>query len=215
MAAVLEPVKWMYQGGVCLAVPGFTLWVDPYELEPSVPKADAILVTHAHSDHYSPDDIGLLMQPGTHLFAMANVAEKMRTRFAEAAERLTVVEEGARYVLGEGMAFTAAPVDGKNHPRGSGFGPVVEMAGFTYYLSGDTDVLDKQVACDVLFCVCDGKYNMLPDALTRAPAEIKAMARRPKLVVPYHFANGDVENGPKLAEILNGMGIESQVLSKG
>jgi len=31
-------------------------------------------------------------------------------------------------------------------------------------------------------------------------------------VVPYHFSNGDPTNGPRLAEELNRLGIESLVL---
>lgn len=78
-----------------------------------------------------------------------------------------------------------------------------------YYISGDTDVLDEDVACDVLFVCCDGVWNM-PDFETRIPAELEKMEHKPGLVVPYHYAEeenpGTGGNGKKLCAVLREKG---------
>ncbi|NLW79997.1 MAG: hypothetical protein GXY32_11405 [Ruminococcaceae bacterium] len=211
MYPALEAVKWVHHGTVCFEGNNKVVWVDPYEVTDAAPKADIIIITHAHSDHYSPDDIARIMQPGTLFFTGKDVGPQLAERFGLNEENIAPLEDGEHYTLGNKLEITALPADNKNHPRGSGFGILLRLGDFRYYLSGDTDVLARNAVCDVLFCVCDGKYNM-PDPLVRAVAQIQAMVKLPAVVVPYHFSNGDPTNGPRLAEELNRLGIESLVL---
>ena len=86
----------------------------------------------------------------------------------------------------------------QNHPlSASASASCWSSQGFTYYLSGDTDVLVDNVQCDVLFVVCDGIWNM-PDYEKSVPAQVAAMDVLPGLVVPYHYgvdAPSTKENG--------------------
>ena len=105
----------------------------------------------------------------------------------------------------------------QNHPVSFGFGLVLEFAGFTYYLSGDTDVLVDNVQCDVLFVVCDGIWNM-PDYEKSVPAQVAAMDVLPGLVVPYHYgvdAPSTKENGARLCAALTAAGIPCREWKKG
>ena len=54
-----------------------TIYIDPYRVAAGAPKADLILVTHGHYDHFSPQDIERLSQKGTWLVAPAAVAERV------------------------------------------------------------------------------------------------------------------------------------------
>ena len=86
---------------------------------------------------------------------------------------------------------------------------LLTLGGYRWYLSGDTDELDDDAACDVLFVCCDGVWNM-PDFAVRVPAEIARMDRRPGLVVPYHYggeAPGSEGNGAVLCQALSAQGI--------
>ena len=92
---------------------------------------------------------------------------------------------------------------------GFGIGVLLTLGGYRWYLSGDTDELDDDAACDVLFVCCDGVWNM-PDFAVRVPAEIARMDRRPGLVVPYHYggeAPGSEGNGAVLCQALSAQGI--------
>lgn len=215
MDALLAPVKWAFHGGVCFGANGSVLWVDPYQLDDTAPtdtKADVIIVTHAHEDHYSPEDMARISKETTLYYAGEDVATKMREHLPP--DRVIKIKPGEGYSPTQGLFFKAVDVDNKNHPKGSGFGVVLGMANRTFYLSSDTDTLDKGVICDVLFCCCDGVYNM-PDPLNRVPDELDKMEEKPRVVVPYHFSNGDVANGPALVEKLKELGYESTLLGKG
>ena len=116
-----------------------------------------------------------------------------------------------------GAVLEPVPAENKNHPINFGFGIVLEFGGFTYYLSGDTDVLVDNVVCDVLFVVCDGIWNM-PDYEKSVPAQVAAMDVLPGLVVPYHYgvnAPETKENGAKLCAALTAAGIPCREWKKG
>ena len=116
-----------------------------------------------------------------------------------------------------GAVLEPVAAENKNHPVSFGFGLVLEFAGFTYYLSGDTDVLVDNVQCDVLFVVCDGIWNM-PDYEKSVPAQVAAMDVLPGLVVPYHYgvdAPSTKENGARLCAALTAAGIPCREWKKG
>lgn len=192
----------------------FTLAVDPYGVREAMSDADIIIVTHQHGDHYSPGDIEKLAKDDTLFFTTKQVAPLLRERFPQYREQVAVINEGERFIAtgADGLSFTAVRAQNKNHPPENTFGVLLALGGYTYYLSGDTDVLDRHVACDVLFCCCDGVYNM-PDYLSLVPAQVAAMETPPGLVVPYHFDNATQPgNGERLAGKLRELGYESTVL---
>lgn len=112
-----------------------------------------------------------------------------------------------------GAMVTPVVAENQNHPAGFGFGLLLNLGGVRYYISGDTDVLDEDVVCDVLFVCCDGVWNM-PGFETRIPAELDKMEHRPALVVPYHYAEeenpGTGGNGKKLCAILRQKGYQCE-----
>ena len=57
----------------------------------AVDGATAVLITHEHADHYSPDHLRRTDAP---VFTIAAVAAKIREDAPDVAERLTVVEPG-------------------------------------------------------------------------------------------------------------------------
>ncbi len=216
MTDPLQPIQFVRHGCVCFSHDDTTLYVDPFYIRAGAPYADYIIVEHSHGDHYSPKDIRKIIADHTVFYATPEVCEKLRADFSLPRQRMLPVREGDFFALretpGDAITCRAVPAYNKNHPRGFGFGTVLQLAGHTYYLSGDTDTLDKDTICDVLFCVCDAKYNM-PDYLDHVPAEITAMHTRPGLVVPYHYTNANEPgHGEKLAAKLEAMGIPSTVL---
>lgn len=143
------------------------------------------MITHAHFDHYSPGDIGRVVQAHTRIFAPADVA-------AELAGDVTPVAPGDSFEVA-GLRAQAVPaynvVESRLdfHPRNKGWvGYVFEFGAATYYHAGDTDHLPEleAVRSDVSFVPIGGTYTMDPE---QAGGFIRL--QEPKVAVPMHFGH--------------------------
>lgn len=202
-------VRSVRHGCVCFAFRDCTVYADPYLIESSPHDADLVIITHSHFDHYSVRDLACVINDQTHFITNADAAARLRKDFGIENDRITQIEINADAVCFGSVSVRAVPAVNKNHPTGFGFGAVIKADGFTYYLSGDTDFLCDVGACDLLFCVCDGEWNM-PDYLSAVPHQITAMKTAPALVVPYHYGAdhpASTQNGSALCRALQGYGI--------
>ena len=157
-----------------------TVYIDPYNLPDGNPPADIVLVTHAHFDHCSPEDIARIQQDGTVIFTEKDSAEKLSgdVRVMKPGDTATVA----------GMRFTAVPaynVDKQFHPRSNGWlGFIIEIEGSRIYHAGDTDFIPemKGLAADIALLPVSGTYVM-----TAREAVEAALAISPEIAVPMHF----------------------------
>lgn len=205
----LSPVRLVRHGCVCWEHDGTVVWADPYHLEDSTHDADLVIITHGHGDHYSPADLARVIKPDTCFASTAAVGARLAADFGIDSDYFTALGAGAPSAAFEcGAVVTPLAAQNKNHPAGTGFGFLLELGGFSYYVSGDTDILDPDVRCDVLLVCCDGMWNM-PQYETRVPQQVLAMAHCPGLVVPYHYGVDGVpaENGARLCAALRAAGI--------
>jgi len=74
----VDNIHWIGHASFRIEDGAAQIYIDPWKLRAGSPKATVVLVTHGHSDHYSPDDIALIDQPGTVFVAPADVAAKMK-----------------------------------------------------------------------------------------------------------------------------------------
>lgn len=183
-----------------------TVYVDPWKLPANAPSADAILITHEHSDHFSPDDIALIARPGTVIVGPESV-----TAGLQQDESLTVVTIEAGQTVEVGPAsVTAVPAYNTNkyrepgvlfHPReAGGLGYVVELDGRRVYHAGDTDLIPemRDVRCDVALLPIGGTYTMTAAEAAEASRLIDAAA-----VVPMHYGDvvGSRSDAARFAEL--------------
>jgi L-ascorbate metabolism protein UlaG (beta-lactamase superfamily) len=192
---VLERFTWIRQASFRYADGDLTLYVDPWGTKPEDEKADLILNTHAHNDHYSKQEIERLSTPGTKLVATRDVAREL-------SGDVTVVAPGETHEVA-GVRFETVPAYNivehrlDKHPKANGWvGYVIELGGHRYYHSGDTDALPEleSLSTDVaMVCIGGDPYTMSPD---EAAGLVKAMA--PKLAVPMHY--GFVAGSPSFAD---------------
>ena len=141
----------------------------------------------------------------------AEVSRLLQSDFEIDPDYITTVTSLSPTVVFEcGAMVTPLVAENKHHPEGFGFGLLLEFGGVRWYLSGDTDVLDDDIRCDVLFVCCDGVWNM-PGFEQTVPDQIAQMSRAPGLVIPYHYDEaenpGTGKNGAKLCEALRARGI--------
>ncbi|MEE3437614.1 MAG: MBL fold metallo-hydrolase, partial [Lachnospiraceae bacterium] len=74
------------------------IYIDPFKIQEVHHDADLIFITHDHFDHFSPEDIAKVSQPGTVLI----VPEKMKTKAAEVADlvgRIETVSPNMSYTI--------------------------------------------------------------------------------------------------------------------
>ena len=207
----LQLVRFVKHGCVCFEKDDVVIYVDPYGLEDRPQDADLVIITHSHGDHYSPQDIARVKKEDTCFATTAEVSRLLQSDFEIDPDYITTVTSLSPTVVFEcGAMVTPLVAENKHHPEGFGFGLLLEFGGVRWYLSGDTDVLDDDIRCDVLFVCCDGVWNM-PGFQQTVPDQIAQMSRAPGLVIPYHYDEaenpGTGKNGAKLCEALRARGI--------
>ena len=161
---------------------GLTIYFDPYDIREKVNNADYIFITHSHWDHFDLDSINNLVNEKTIIIGPSSVIEKLDSNY----KTLEVKPENI-YNLNN-ISFMTVPaynVDKEYHPKDAGYvGYIVTLNNVTYYIAGDTDVLDelKVIKADVIFLPVGGTYTM-----TREEAVELANTIKPKYAIPIHY----------------------------
>lgn len=161
---------------------GLTIYFDPYDIKEKTNNADYIFITHSHWDHFDLDSINNLVNEKTIIIGPSSVIEKLDSNY----KTLEVKPENI-YNLNNisFMTVLAYNIDKEYHPKDAGYvGYIVTLNNVTYYIAGDTDVLDelKVIKADVIFLPVGGTYTM-----TREEAVDLANTIKPKYAIPIHY----------------------------
>ncbi len=189
-------VTWLGHAGVKLAWKDIVVYVDPYRLTAGPQDADLILVTHSHSDHYSPSDIAKVATDETEFVAPADVV-RARGRGTSIAPGQNLDVAGVHVT-----AVAAYNLTKTNHPQANNWvGFVLELGGSRIYLAGDTDLTPEMKTLtdiDLAFLPVGGTYTM--DASEAAEATEYIL---PMLAVPYHWGTitGSVSDAERFARL--------------
>jgi L-ascorbate metabolism protein UlaG (beta-lactamase superfamily) len=183
-------VEWLGHSGFRIAVGRQWVYIDPYRVSPGAPKADLILLTHGHYDHFSPQDVEILSKPETELIAPPSVAERLPGRVHSIVADEEVEPEGVRGVAVRALAAyntSKRNSDGHVfHPRDAGgVGFDVNVRGERLYHAGDTDVIpemDTVHGVDLALLPVSGTYVMTAGEAAEAARRIQ-----PRLAVPMHW----------------------------
>src|SRR5690606_18728617 len=159
-------------------------------------KADLILITDLHGDHYDPKAIDLVKQDSSMFVAPKVVAEKLAEAgtkndiktLANGAE-LTALDIKIRAVAMYNLK--RGPEEGKLfHDKGRGNGYLRTFGDKRVYVSGDTECTPEMKALkdiDLAFVCMNLPYTMPPEEAAECVA-----AFRPKVVYPYHFRGSNL-----------------------
>jgi L-ascorbate metabolism protein UlaG (beta-lactamase superfamily) len=193
---MLERFTWFKQSAYLYRGDGLTLYIDPWGVTTPDP-ADVVVITHAHFDHFEPEDIEKIRKPDTKFVAPRDVAREL-------AGDVTTVAAGDSFDLG-GLRGQVVPayniVEGRldSHPKANGWvGYVLTIGDATYYHAGDTDHLPElsKIRARVAFLpVSDTPFTM-------SPAEAGVLARDigPEVAVPMHYGFVEEAGTPSNAE---------------
>jgi L-ascorbate metabolism protein UlaG (beta-lactamase superfamily) len=151
----------------------------------SFPRADLVLVSHDHSDHYDRATLNAIRHTNTVMIVPRAV---YNTLTADLKALATVLTNGASTnVLG--LQIDAVPAYSSNHPKGTGNGYILTLGGKRLYMSGDTGAISEMAnlsEIDVAFVSMNVPFTM---NVTQAAAIVRQFG--PKVVYPYHYRNQD------------------------
>ena len=168
------------------------------------PKADVILVTHEHFDHFDRDAIAALKKGTTQV--IANPAVQQMLGFG------TALANGDQRTLAKGISLAAVPAYNTTpghtqfHPKGRDNGYVLTIDGLRIYIAGDTEDIPEMTKLkdiDIAFLPCNQPYTMTPEQVAKAARTIK-----PKVLFPYHYSQTPIK---RVAELLADMSIDVRI----
>ena len=178
---------------IAIEYEGRVIYVDPVKENAEyekLPKADMILVTHSHYDHFDMAAIEAVQKEDTRILLDKTSAEGFQGdcytmlpgAVAEPFEDIRVEAVAAYNTSEHQLQF---------HPKErEDCGYVVTLGGdVRIYVSGDTEPTSEQAALqniDIAFICVNQPYTMTPE---QAVAAVKAV--QPKIYYPYHYGQVD------------------------
>jgi L-ascorbate metabolism protein UlaG (beta-lactamase superfamily) len=187
---LIDALDWLGHSGFRLHVGREIVYIDPYRVPEGAPRADLILVTHGHYDHFSPQDVERLSKRDTWLVGPPAVAERVSGQVHSIVPGEAIENELVRGVhVAAVAAYNTSKLDAEGrpfHPREAGWvGYELNVRGERLYHSGDTDVLpemDSVTGVDVALLPVSGTYVMTPQEAAEAARRIQ-----PRVAVPMHW----------------------------
>ncbi len=202
---------------LALEIDGHWIYLDPvndfadYE---RLPKADLILVSHHHYDHFELEAVYKLMQPSTQLVSDKSTSEILSDHGVSS----TTVRARQRITPWEGLEIEILPAynysEGRTqfHPKErDDVGYILSFGGTRLYLSGDgedTPEMKSIKDIDIAFLSVNQPYTMTVD---QAVSAIRAI--RPKIFYPYHY--GQTEETTNLERLQSEIGDLCEVRIRG
>jgi L-ascorbate metabolism protein UlaG (beta-lactamase superfamily) len=169
---------------------GKTIIIDPFKLRSSPGKADILLISHEHFDHFSLDDIKKVVNENTTIVTIPSVKKELSSL---KVKEIKPTKPGDRVNVGD-VSIDILPAYNLNkfrepgkvfHPKEDGkAGFVIGIKGLRIYHAGDTDAVPemKGLKPDVALLPVSGTYVMTPEEAAQAVKMIE-----PKLVIPMHY----------------------------
>jgi len=185
-------ITFIGHGTLMFAFGGKVIHVDPTGMfgdYSSLPKADIILITHNHPDHFNLKTLELISSASTSTVVTKTVAEKVKGGIVmKNGDTIKVnglkVEAVPAYNLVH-MRGNGAPF----HPKGIGNGYIIIFGDKRVYVAGDTENVPEMKSLkgiDIAFLPMNLPYTMTPEMVADA-----AKSFRPKTLYPYHYGKTD------------------------
>jgi L-ascorbate metabolism protein UlaG (beta-lactamase superfamily) len=165
------------------------IYADPYSKVynfKGMPKADLILITHQHSDHFDTTAINNIYQTNTIVIYTKTCAD---TKFYHGIDTILANGDSISVLNIDIKATPAYNLVKTQHPKGIGNGYIVTIGTKRIYLSGDTEEIPEMQEIkniDVAFLGYSQPYDMTTTMITDVALEIK-----PKKLIPYHYDSSD------------------------
>ena len=152
-------------------------------------RADLILISHAHGDHYDPNTLTAVK--GANCVVVAPSIVSSSSTFPAALKPTTVTLANGGSTSAIGITIEAIPaynvINPLNHPPGQGNGYVLTIGGRRIYMAGDTEdvpAMRNLTNIDVALICMNLPYTM---SITNAASAVRQFG--PHVIYPYHYQN--------------------------
>jgi len=168
------------------------------------PKANIILITHEHKDHFDREAITCIRTPSTSIYSNTAVYNMFRNSIP--------LKNGDSIQYASDIKIQAVPAynttEGREqyHPKGRDNGYILTLDGLRIYIAGDTEDIPEMADLkdiDIAFLPCNQPYTMTVEQCVNAAKIIK-----PKVLFPYHYNDTPVH---KISMQLAGSGIDVRI----
>jgi len=153
-----------------------------------LPRADLILVSHAHSDHYDPTTLNAVKGSTVKVIAPPIVATNSTFPVTLKPSTITLTNGASTDLPGIRVdAIPAYNISNTNHRPGEGNGYVLTIGGRRIYMSGDTEdipAMRSLTNIDLAFVCMNLPFTM---STTNAASAVRQF--KPGVVYPYHYRN--------------------------
>jgi len=185
--------EWISHDTFKIKAEGKVVYTDPY-LVPDGEKADLILISHDHYDHYDPDSIKKLRKSDTVIVGHPKVIKLLGEGKALNAGKETTAHD---------IKIEAVPAYNMGKPyhhEGDCIGFVFVVGHLRVYFAGDTDMIqemDELGGIDVALIPIGGKYVMEEEEAAEAVKLIK-----PRYAIPMHYGTITEGNPEKFKQLV-------------
>ncbi len=180
------------------------IYSDPFRIQEETHDADLIVITHAHYDHFSEEDIEKVKKENTKICITNDLLDRTIS-LGFSMDNITIVEPNGSYeVLGIKInTIPAYNINKKFHPKENNWvGYLLETENEVVYIAGDTDITEenKKVKCDVALVPVGGTYTMTYKEAAELVNTIK-----PKIAIPMHYGEivGTKEDASKFKNLVD------------
>jgi len=191
-------IYWLGHAAFKIKTPsGRTIYLDPYKIKKGEEKADIIVSTHSHGDHFDSSSIQNLLSDDTVVIGPESIASSLQ-KF-----------NGTPLKLGDSFDYKdlsielvpAYNIKKPNHPKKNEWaGIIVTTEDKSVYHAGDTeripemkDLANRNIT--VAMMPCGGTYTMDFDEATDSIIDVK-----PKIAIPMHNWGKDLTKFKELIE---------------
>lgn len=188
-----EKIYWLGHSSVFIKSDKI-IYFDPWKLK-KYEKADLILISHSHYDHFSAADIDRIKKDDTVVICPKDCSGlDMKVQYVKPGDKVEV----------HGIPLEIVPSYNTNkdfHPKGNNWlGFILTVEGTRIYYCGDTDFIPemKQIKADIVIVPVGGTYTMTADEAANAVNEIK-----PKVAIPIHYDDivGSIQDAERFARL--------------
>lgn len=185
-------IKWLGHASIFIKLEGKSIYIDPWEVKSDLGKADIILVTHSHYDHYSEEDIKRISKQDTFIYSSSDVISQTSLKNKKVIKPFDELKIGNITLKG----FPAYNIDKDFHPKKNDWlGFIIESGGVSIYIAGDTDFIPemKKIKVNIAIVPVGGTYTMNAEQAADFINTIK-----PDIAIPIHW--GRIVGSKKDAE---------------